>query len=195
MGETLFTGGRHCSLVNNVRGDIIHSDTGNSCHTLIHSVYVFTMAAIVKTYTLLQPYIIRILRRVKMVLLSSPSQPAPTSSTVTRRRSKRRIKSHEPSIRGRDQLDDELRQMLDPVSSRLNNDIIGTTEAAEAFTAVFREHLIHNGLLKDEANGSHRDRQIVRMKNTLAQAKNRLRQNFHRLPGKFLNAVRTQPSC
>ena len=126
-----------------------------------------------------------------MVLLSSPSQPAPTSSTVTRRRSKRRIKSHEPSIRGRDQLDDELRQMLDPVSSRLNNDIIGTTEAAEAFTAVFREHLIHNGLLKDEANGSHRDRQIVRMKNTLAQAKNRLRQNFHRLPGKFLNAVRT----
>ena len=27
MGETLFTGGRHYSLVNNVRGDIIHGGT------------------------------------------------------------------------------------------------------------------------------------------------------------------------
>lgn len=122
-----------------------------------------------------------------MVLIFSPSQPAPTSSTAMHGCPK----SHKSSVRDGDQLDDELRQMLDPVSSSLNSDIIGTTEADEMFTAVLREHFIHNDLLKDKTNGSPRDHQIVRMKNNLAQVKNRLRRSFHHLPSQFLNAVRT----
>ena len=98
------------------------------------------------------------------------------------------------SLMNWDQLDNEFRRMLAPVSDGLNSDSITTTEAAEAFTSVLRDHLIHYNLLRDKvkATGPHRERQIVKVTKKLAQAKNALRSSgFHRSPREFLNAVRT----
>ena len=67
--------------------------------------------------------------------------------------------------------------MLAPVSDSLNSDTVTTTEAAESFTSVLREHLIHYNLLKDKAKGPHRERQIVRVTKKLAQGKNALRRS------------------
>ena len=76
-----------------------------------------------------------------------------------------------------DLLDNELRRMLAPVSDSLNSDTVATTEAAESFTSVLREHLIHYNLLRDKAKGPHRERQIVRVTKKLAQGKNALRRS------------------
>ena len=73
---------------------------------------------------------------------------------------------------------DELRRMLAPVSDSLNSDTVTTTEAAESFTSVLCEHLIHYNLLRDKAKGPHRERQIVRATKKLAQGKNALRSCF-----------------
>ena len=123
-----------------------------------------------------------------MAYLSSPLQAATASSV-----SVPTIYISQPvsfSINW-DQLDNELRRMLAPVSVSLNNDTITTTEAAEAFTSVLREHLTYNNVLRDRVKGPHRERQIVKTAKSLSQKKNSLRRNIRRSHGEFLNAVRT----
>ena len=123
-----------------------------------------------------------------MASLSSPLQAATASSV-----SVPTIYISQPvsSSINWDQLDNELRRMLAPVSVSLNNDTITTTEAAEAFTSVLREHLTYNNVLRDRVKGPHRECQIVKTAKSLSQKKNSLRRNIRRSHGEFLNAVRT----
>jgi len=93
-----------------------------------------------------------------------------------------------------EQLDEELRRMLAPISEGLNRDILHTTEAADSFVSVLRDQLIHHGLLKQELQEDdepHRRRAIVRSRKRLAHAKNIARRSIRSSPREFLTGVRT----
>ena len=83
--------------------------------------------------------------------------------------------------------------MLAPVSDGLNYDIYDTTEAADSFVSILREHLIHHGMLKGETrtNNTHRDRAMIRTTKKLAQVKNTAWRHIRSSPREFLTDVRT----
>ena len=60
-------------------------------------------------------------------------------------------------------IDQELRQALAPVSEAMNQDVIGTTEAANSFSSILVSHLQHYGIIQTyNYHSNHHDRSIIK---------------------------------
>ena len=69
-------------------------------------------------------------------------------------------------------IDQELRQALAPVSEAMNQDVIGTTEAADSFSSILVSHLQHYGIIQTyNYHSNHCDCSIVKYCKTLAEKK------------------------
>ena len=99
-----------------------------------------------------------------MATVFPPSHSAFATATSTVYYDYTSTESSLMSANTRELLNEELRRMLSPISEGLNCDILDTTKAAESFTLVLRDQLIHHCLLEKESqeDKTHRDRAVIR---------------------------------
>ena len=84
------------------------------------------------------------------------------------------------------QIEERLSTLLRDLSAK----ILGTSEAAVAFSNIITRVLTDYGVIKERPNGNHRPRRMEQVVSSLAIMKKKARMNIRNAPGEFLNIMR-----